>query len=108
MLGVCVPCTATTPCGVGEYRLACTTFGDGICAPCTNAIPGNASYSTSGIPFFENQCGFACDAGFYQDTVVSVVVVTNGSETSNQSVCRPCANAIPDKAVYSGPSDTLG
>ncbi|EKX54153.1 hypothetical protein GUITHDRAFT_100400 [Guillardia theta CCMP2712] len=85
-LGQCVNCT-TAPCPVGHFRTACNETHDGVCTACTNSKPENSVYSSPGIPYDSNACGWTCMSGYYKD----------GSQ------CSRCGNSLPDNANYSGP-----
>ena len=62
----CSPCSVTT-CPAGLYRGDCNIEYDAPCIPCTNPIPLNASYSTGGVPFDQDECGWQCNPGFFWD-----------------------------------------
>jgi hypothetical protein len=60
----CRPCTSSA-CPVGMYRSSCTADSDGTCIPCSN-LKEHSSFNTSGVPYNQDNCNWACNEHFYQ------------------------------------------
>ena len=58
----CLPCTTST-CPVGKYlATACSSNADRICSPCSNKLPSNATFTTSGNS--SGLCSWTCNENF--------------------------------------------
>jgi len=84
--GLCQACKTNLVCPVGSFTLGCNTVTDQSCSPCTNLPSSNAFY-TSG-----DQCNWACNAGYYQASVVDAFCTAcpSGSISAAGSSCTPC------------------
>ena len=59
----CSACS-TSPCNVGQYRLACNSTRDGECGECRNKMEGETVYVGSGYPYDRDFCPWDCKAGY--------------------------------------------
>ena len=104
---VCLPCS-TTQCNIGFYRNKCSASADGLCTLCTN-LPDNALFVTAGSPFSADDCGWACNTGFYRDysghcsacmpascNVGEILVQCNATADYK---CQACTGK-PDHSIY--------
>ena len=104
---ICLPCS-TTQCNIGYYRTNCSASADGLCTLCTN-LPDSALFVTAGSPFSVDNCGWACNTGFYEDgsgrcsvcTPISCnigEILVQCNATTNYK-CQSCVNK-PAHSVY--------
>ena len=50
-------------CAIGQYRWSCASESGAVCVECTNEIPLNAEYTSSGN--YSNDCAWSCKSGFF-------------------------------------------
>jgi hypothetical protein len=106
--GACAACT-TTACPVGQYRGACGADRDGACTWCTTR-PANSVYTTAGVPYGADACGWACSAGYYRASGACAACSSGGCPVgkyragcaqgaTEDSLCVACTN-LPANAVF--------
>ena len=102
----CVGCS-TSLCPLGQYRTSCSSTADGACVTCT-VKPLNSAFTSSGVPYDENNCAWACQPGYYQSgptcSACSTSVCPVGQyralcTSTTDSVCVNCT-ARPSFSLY--------
>jgi hypothetical protein len=102
----CLPCTASS-CPPGQYRGACTASADAPCVPCSTG-PANSEYTGAGSPFDQNNCQWACSAGFRRSGDTCLACDSTACPTgeyrgvctaTGDGPCLPCT-AKPANAVF--------
>ena len=104
---LCLQCNVSI-CGIGEFRRACLPFADSECSPCTT-LPEAAFYTSPGVPYDEDNCGWACNVGYFLSDSITCTACNlsscpvgqyrNGCWFIINAVCVPCSNK-PSGALY--------
>jgi cysteine-rich repeat protein len=86
----------SSSCTVGKYRGRCDDASPGECVPCTTA-PENTYYIGAGNPYNEDNCSWACNAGFYLSTGEGCLPCNTSSCPIGQfrGPCGTCAETKP-------------
>jgi len=101
--GICLPCSKAE-CPVGQYRGECEANADSQCVLCSTR-PAFSRYTTAGIPYNKDTCGWECQEGYKVGTVNTTYRDGAESIVRNTTVCVQ----IPgDIYVPPPPPDTDG
>jgi len=117
-------CLECSVCALGEYKARnCSVTEDTHCEVCPNVLPINAHWTGS---YDANKCGWECIANASvtggQCECISGFRLLDGRcepcsrcplgerelfacNEANETVCTPCANALPADAMYDGGYD---
>ena len=103
--GKCNAC-AERFCPPGFYFDLCDAFRDSRCLRCTGPKPDNAHYTLS-MPFNDDACGWACDAGYERAGAGDVCVACGVGFFSNRVVgkCMRCPFSTTSGGVGSSSCD---